>query len=708
MLFFIDVLSPRKVYAEASLSAQFEYQNGNSETVNKVTGTKTSSDFSRFAQSYNMNLSRRLFPQFEIRGGGTFSEEAFESDTMGVHQKADERRIRPFVGFEFANPLYVAGATYNRTDLKSSGENIPTTRTFRDEYIARFSWMPVDFPRVSLTYSHSNVYDEPETRDSVDDQISLTTRYDWDKFKINYSYTHAKREELKTDVNNVSQAHSGRISYSDKYFENRVSVSGSYNIDYSSIEILGTGGGTVPLFRSGGLFSVSDNPAHGPALTRNNSLIDGNFTVSSGVDIGLAGDRARFTNVGLDLGTPVTVDTIFLWVDRRLPPTVASSFSWEIYTSRENTDASTWTLHATVFPAVFGDLNNRFEIRFPPVETAFIKVVTRPLSPTVPGASDFSNIFFTEMEAFATIAGRKGERTTAANQMYRLGLGWVINSKTSMGYDLSYRVSGTDLSFNGNSNLVNSLNLNHIFNRVFSSSAFLQRADEKNITDETAYNWGGGVNAIYLPTFRQSLSYSGSRTSELTGTTTTHSIFLTNYADLYPGWNVFLNGGYSWSDSSTKGRSTGMTTNAGTSVIPNKKITLTVSASSQWTWDTENGVESSRHTYGGDAGVSLLPFRNLSLSGTVNYFHDVESSRTLQNYIAAWSPFPGGALQLFVRYNESLSSANDSRQRIIGPGLRLDLIRHSSLIFSYDIIKTESSTEVTDQQSLDAKFSLTF
>jgi len=148
-----------------------------------------------------------------------------------------------------------------------------------------------------------------------------------------------------------------------------------------------------------GLSSIDDTPDDGPALSVNPALIDGNLVISAGLDIGLGGDESTLTNIGLDLGLPTDILKIQLWVDRRLTAAVSNSFSWAVYTSPDNIDTSTWTQVATLFPAPFDTVENHFDITFPRVTTRYIKVVTRPMSPLVPGAAGFPNIFITEVDS---------------------------------------------------------------------------------------------------------------------------------------------------------------------------------------------------------------------------------------------------------------------------------------------------------------------
>jgi hypothetical protein len=241
-----------------------------------------------------------------------------------------------------------------------------------------------------------------------------------------------------------------------------------YRIQYDTFEFPGSATVESPLQRSAGLSSLDNTPEDGPALSSNVALIDGNVIASAGLDIGTAGDQLQLVNIGLDFGFAVDVDQIHVWVDRRLTATVSNSFSWSVYTSPDNLDTSTWTLVATVFPANFATFDNRFEITFPEVNTRFIKVVTSALSPTVPGAGDFPNIFVTEMQAFITLQGVEVDnKQTTINHNYNLNLIGKLSDKTTLGYNLFYRLQEEDPSSDKRTELTNGIYLNHTFNDVF-------------------------------------------------------------------------------------------------------------------------------------------------------------------------------------------------------------------------------------------------
>jgi hypothetical protein len=175
---------------------------------------------------------------------------------------------------------------------------------------------------------------------------------------------------------------------------------------FLSYSLLGCGGGgggssSPPSSSIVGLSSINDTPQQG-ALSTNAALIDGNLKASSGIDIGqslsLSGDF-RQRQVGLDSVNIVSLNKLYVYVDRQLPPTVVDTFRWDIYFSADN---QKWILSLSGWQGGFNLTENRFEIVFPAVTSRYVKAVTRPLSVAVapPSGFDISNIYITEVQAF--------------------------------------------------------------------------------------------------------------------------------------------------------------------------------------------------------------------------------------------------------------------------------------------------------------------
>lgn len=713
VILFFNTFLPLNACAEGiNLRTEFNYANSNSTITNKKTGDVTENESFRFAQQYNLNLSKTIYPYLTLKGGGIFKLESSTATTQDLETEREETTIKPYIELDLRSPLYTAGIGFRKTEIEKEITGVPTARNFKEALNAALGWKPVGFPHFRLFYTWTHTYNDFETVDSINKLITIKTRYTTLKdFPINYTYTRNETENRISSFKTLIQAHNGDINYSYSFFNRRLSMDTGYRIRYSTTELPEGGVSEAsPLLRSAGLFSLDDTPQDGPALTTVTALIDGNLTTSSGIDIGWAGAGGAYRNIGLDFGFPVSVNKIYIWTDRSLSSTAASSFSWSVYTSPDNTDTSTWTLHTTVSPASFGIFQTRFEISFPAVETQFIKVVTSPLSAAFSGDPDVQNIYVTEMEALTTISTQDATIiTTKVDHNYNLDLRGRLSDKTVIGYNLFYSLRETDPSSKRRTSLSNGIYANHVFNRVFSATTRLLRDDAESITEESVtYTYSALVKAVYMETFKQTLTYSSTQVTEENGSSDTNSIFLRNNAQLYSGWNTYLDTGYSWNKPLEGGQTNSTIIRAGTNVVPNEKITINMNYSATKTKQSEegSGTSTSRQTW--DLQVFYLPYKTLSLFARLSIDDRENSKKTYQNYSANWLPFPDGDLQFSLNYTERLRSADEQEERTIGPGLKWNISRHALLEMSYYIAKSESELETIDSINFNTKLRMFF
>lgn len=520
-----------------------------------------------------------------------------------------------------------------------------------------------------------------------------------------YFYRRTETEDNIDAFETLEQNHNGKINYSHNFFNKRLFLSTGYQIRYNTFEVPSSTDVESPLLRSAGLSSLDNTPGDGLALDPNPALIDGNLAASVGLNIGLNGDETTLVNMGIDFGFPVDVDKIHIWVDRRLSSSVANSYFWSIYTSPDNLDTSTWTLQTTLFPAVFGTFDNRFEISFPSINTRFIKVVTRPLSPAVPGAAAFPDIFVTEMEAFITESGLDSEKI---DHNYNLNLRGKLTDKTSIGYNLFYLSKEEDPLSEKRTELTNGIYVRHIFNQVFSASTNFSQTDRKKNDEESVeYIYAASLKADYWKNFRQVLTYSGMETKEKDGSSSTNSIFLRTNTDLYRGWSALLDTGYNWSEPLESVPKTSTIIRADTNLVPNDKITINMNYAVTNT--KENGGEN-RDTSKTEWGFQafLTPFRALIFNFRFYELDQDDSKSTLYNYSANWSPFPDGDLQFFFTYTETLRPEIGQKDRNIGPSLKWSLNRHFFLDMAYNITSSETILQTTDSDSFNVNLKINF
>jgi hypothetical protein len=675
----------------------------------KTTGEKRDFESYRFDQVYNLDLSKTIYPYLSFRTGTIFELDKTSSKSEGTRIEAEETLFQPFVRLDLKNPLYQAGLQYIRTEITQDVDTFPKTEDTRDSFNANLGWRPVDLPRFDLRYRQIHSRNDPETLDEIEKQYTLQTEYTvWKKLRFDYLYTRLDTEDRIENLDTLRQNHFGAIQYADNYWDGRLSFNTNYRIRYDTLKLTGAGTAEVPLQRSQGLFSFDDTPQNGPALAVNNALIDGNLIVSAAIDIGLGGDSTTLTNIGLDLGSEVSVDQIRIWVDRRLSVTVANSFSWDIYTSPDNTNTSTWTLVETVSPATFGTFDNRFEIPFSAVNTRFIKVVTRALTAGVPDASNFPNIFVTEMQAFITASAADQNKFTNINHTYLLNLIGRLSDKTTLGYNLQFFSKDEEAPVRDQTRLSNQIFFNHIFNRIFSLNATFLRQDEKEDNDnKVTYTYGASMRGAYLPTFDQTLTFSGTNDKEDEGSSDNYSIILRNNATLYRGWSALLDLGYARSSSLENVRTTSNFLRAETDIIPNNKMSFNLSYQLDRA-DQNNGAREktteSRLTF----NVFFTPYRALSFSARIEYVDREDLDTTLQEYFAGWTPFPDGDLQVFFNYSERLNPQENRKERSIGPGFNWNISNHFILAMTYTFVRDETNTQKIESNNLSAKLRINF
>jgi hypothetical protein len=708
VLFFNCLLAWNVCADDISLNGEITYQNLDSKVTNKITGEKFDTDAYSLQQRYNLSLSKIIYPYLTFDAETRFERRDSTVKSEGSKIETDETLLRPFLRLRLDNPIQQASLSYRRTEINTSTTNAPNTEDIRDEYDALLGWRPIDLPEVVFRYSYTHSYDDPETVDLLEKLITVESDYTALRdLSLNYFYSRDDTEDRLTNLDTLEQLHSGRAEYSRNFWKGRFSFNTNYRITYSTFKFSGAQSAQAPLLRFQGLFSLDNTPQDGPALSVNNTLVDGNRIASTGIDIGLGGDELTLTNIGVDLGSTVAVNEIRVWVDRRLSTPVANSFSWSVYTSPDNTDLSTWTLVATISPAPFGNFDNVFTIAFSSVNTRFIKVVTRPLSPTVPDANNFPNIFVTEMETFGTVSQAEARETQEnIDWTYDLNLRARVTDKTTLGYSMYYNFRDQDPISDKRTELSNTLSLNHIFNEIFSTSARLNRTDTtQEDIDTVEYYYSVFFRGAYLPTFEQTLTFSGSSENSDLDSSDSFTVLLRNNAILYPGWSAFVDAGFNWdrpADRDTTDQS--ILLRASTNFQPHQILTITLDYQQREIIHPETD---SRYDF--TAEGFFVPVRALSFNARYNLVNrSGDKARTQQNYSVNWSPFPGGDLQFVFSYNETLISLENRRETSIGPGFNWTISDHFFLQMFYNYQKTEDNAQKIESNNLFARFRLTF
>src|SRR5262249_17285966 len=317
----------------------------------------------------------------------------------------------------------------------------------REVASATVGWFPVDLPTARMQYFKTDQFDRTRRfQDTTEDRLELTS--DYRPVPELYLYYRGSTEDTDDRANETRLervTHSGRVIYDDAWWDDRVTLSSDYNYLSRRTDTTTSGNGEILFPRTplGGLSVIDDTPDLG-ALDPNPALIDANFVAGAGLNLGLppVGGDDRPINVGLDFGPETEVNSLLVWIDRDLPSGISSSFTWQIYTSTDNLN---WTPRAAPTSVVFGPFLTLFEIRFTNLVTRYVKVVTRPLSPSVPFASDWPVILVTEMQAqlarpAAAVEGRTSEKT----HIYNLSARVRLLDVPSLYYEMTYFINKTE------------------------------------------------------------------------------------------------------------------------------------------------------------------------------------------------------------------------------------------------------------------------
>lgn len=681
-----------------NLSAGFEYTGSESESENQITGENTETSSAIHRQRYNLNFSRNIYPYLVFSGGSNFRIDNTDFKFNGGRTEVENSSIRPHLELKLANPFILTGIGYQNSENSQKIAGDPKTTRSSTTYFTYLSLRPDQWPELDLRYSRTDRTSDPETIDSVEDRVIVHSKYNFDNTYIDYTFTQNENEDRKNDFRTTSRSHNGKIRYNQGYLDGKVSINTGYWFNLSETDLEGSGSALVPRLRSGSLFSLDLTPEDGPALGSISGLIDGNKTTPTSLDIGLAGDETTLTNIGVDLGFSSAVDTIRLWTDRELTPEISDSFTWTVYTSPDNNDDSSWQLHATISPGDFDQFENFFEISFPSVDTRFIKIAVMPLLPSVLGASGFPNILITEMEVFTTITSQQGLNTINHNLSFNLG--WKASERTSLGYDGFYRYQKTDPSGFDETSLTNGIFVNHKFNDTFTGSARISRQDRDVSGKDTANSThSAALRANYIETFRQTLTYSGSRTYDELGDSRSDGVFLRSSADLYRGISALIDTGLSWGQDADGTSSNSKFVRIGSKLLPNSMITLDLDYSANW---SQSSGEEERLKETGSFQAFILPGRYLSIFARLRFNEDEDNRDTFQNYSVNWSPSPGGSVQLFMSYDQRILSEGNKEDKVFSPGFRWRMTRYAVLRTTYSWFDSKSDTELRNSRSLTA------
>jgi hypothetical protein len=713
-LLFVSVLLPRIANAQGLIQGisgllEFNYSFFSSKTKDAA-GVTTKTEANYYNPRFTLNIDTKIFPNLRLHAGGIAEGIKTDLKTDGTDTRTTVMKFRPYIDLTLETPLYTAGIGYIRRQERTEVSHSPSVTLVNDEYNAILGWRPEGLPHIEMRYRRTNSYDEDkDLRDTKEDYINLISRYVYKGLQVDYNGTYIHTMDDLNNLDVKQQLHNGRVSYSDSFFDSRVLLNTTYDVFYNQVKTVseGTGFVTTQVFPFAGLSRVDNTlPPLPLALDPNPALVDGNTAASAGIDLVSDPPLVR-RQMGLDFLNPTEVNQLLVWVDRELTSTIPGSFSWDVFISEDNLN---WTHWAGPLAGSFGPFQNRFEINFPVIPARrYIKVVTTPLarSPLVP-----PNIFVTELQAFLSRpASDVAGKTKRVSHTYNLDGKVRILDSPLLFYDLYYFYNRVEPSSQQRYTLSNGFSANHRFSRVFSGTARVAREDGKEVDKKrVAYIYNASIVADPLRTLRNSLVFSGRDEEIDKKPNDTNSIFLYNTAQLYQGVDLNLNGGVNFTKRETGEKGRDILVSLGLNVVPHRTLILGLNYTD--TMSRLRGGESggsSRYTRRVDLNVNFNPVRTVYLSALIELIAEKgQGTEITQNYSVNWSPFPDGALQFNISYNENLRSEDRLKERIFTPSVRYKLSNRSYLDLTYQMIRSDSNIQKTESQVVSSSLKIFF
>lgn len=659
---------------------------------------RTNSDV--LVERLNFTYSQPLWPYLQLQTGGFFERSASDGDVSGVPFESTVTRLRPFGRVLLSSPTFRAELGFDRNETRNRTDAFSSTLV-RDTWRSSFGWYPNASAYLQALLSRRDDHDAQRLeRNRITRTATLDARV---RPTIGTSLQYRGQFESTDDRvgrgESDSASQSARAAFHKSFWDRRLTIGSDYNVDRIRVSSRSTRpeAALVRVVPVAGRSAIDDFPERDP-LPPNPALVDGDRTAPAGVDLGLpapSGD-ARRRNFGVEFGLPREVRRIWVWIDRELRPEVAASFVWEIWTSDDN---DVWTLRRTVAGASFGPFDNRFDLAFDAVVARHLKIVTQPLAPTVPFASDYPVIQVTELETFTRARG--SEQTDTA-QRFSFDSRVRLLDAPSLHYDLNY-LWNTITGGRSQTFLVNGLSLAHGFGDIWSVAARVanERNDDGDVL-RVSDVLSASLTAVPLPTLRSSVIVGGRRETFAGDRRKASSVVWNASATPYRGIDFNLNLGGAW-QVEIDGRRTGTTlAGVGAEIVPHRAVVLNVTYQDDSRTETGAGrptVDDPSRAL--DVSVTLSPLPSLyAFASRRQENRSTTGRRTLHNYSLSWSPFPYGTLRFSVFYNEYFQSDLHSLTRTGGPSLRWNIARRTYLNVTYERTSNDSDLQTLDRNVL--------
>ena len=654
----------------------------------------------RFNQLYRLDVNKELFPTLNLNVAAQVEKNDLQNTTDGEKTDFTDTTVRPFLELELHTSLITFTNNYEERRVSTDITGLDNRHDYSKTYTSRFEWRPTDLPTLELNYVKNHRYDDPLTRDDDSQTFRLTSKYKYEDFDFLYNFLRNDETEKVRDTDTRTTTHNGRIRYYNNFLDDKLAVNASARMERTTLEFSGSGPRTIRTFPTGNGFFLLNDPAP------ENNLPDEFTPVSAQnplTDVNLgSGGSLNQVSVGLSFGDATRVDQLRVLIQAdqaTLNQLSNNSFSWRVFVSD---DQQNWT-QTGVSSVNFNRLDSRYEINLSSApKTEYIKLVTTPLNDPSIGS-----IRVSDLQAYVTL-GADQDQIVSTYRNATLGLAYDISDRTKIIYDTNYQYRETDLFDERRTRWSNGLNLIHRFNPIFTGTTRFLQTDtwEQGKHDTSTYDYSAQLVGRYLETLSQSLTYSGGQSKEPEGDSSFNSIILRTNAELYRGWDIAFDQGYSWQSPIEGGDTSSFFIRIQNSITPHPRFNLIADYSMRWN-QQEKDRESTSNTAGrsttGRFRALWTPTDNLNFLSEVRIRNTDEDSYTYWQYSANWLPFRDGTLQFNLNYAEE-GDTEDDMTRTFSPSLVWNITRNGTLTLLYTKGKQVEGDETTNYQSYQINF----
>ncbi len=695
------------------------YEHGTS-SITDETGRTSRTDYSTWMQRYALNLDERLFPLMQLAGSGFYESATTWATVDGVPQESETRRWSAAGRALVGGPQLNANLGYDRAvrsaDLLSGGVATLGTDLVRETWSAIETWRPEGLPWLNLRLSRANLFDERRTdTDQTIDEVNGLASYQLRGLDVRVRSNWQDTDDRLRGTDTVNFSNGGRVSYSDRLLGDRLSLYASYELVHRSSDtrVTGTGGMVATQqFPIAGLSAVEAFPATPDrvALSPNGALVDGDTSVSAGLNIGfgptLSGDSA-YRDLGVQFADVVTpVNAVWVWVDRPLPAAVSGAFAWTAYRSDDNL---TWAPVSLAGPVSFAPFNNRFEIPIAQTQARYLKVVVKPLAAAVTTDTRYRDILVAEMQVLQVVAAESARgRSSNLRGDASLSARVRLLQSVPLSYDFAGTLDHDSARPNPRYSVANGLSLSTPLASRLRLDARLERTDLDAGQGRQSLNRASvSLGAQPLPAAAATLTYSGQLQQTALGDESSHGLALFARADPYRGVSLGASGGYTASTFADGGSSRQGSVQSSLGLTPNRWLSLTGSwgwSSAHFTGGARGNVKDVQSRLEGTATVNPAPA--IYASGSLARVTFNGPAYTLANLVTSVAPFPGGDLYLGFAYNETLDTRSGLRVRGWGPTMRWKIRGATFLNAGYTVLDSTSPAQDVHSRVLTVQLTL--